>query len=318
MSVIEYNQTENSAGQKTLVVTAKRQHLIFGPAHPGQAQALDAIKHWVHGDMDADEAIGIIDEVHSPAKIINTALREVSPRFAYFNGRLRFDGDVVDKTITRLMLDRLKAGDNDWRSLAHFMLKLANNPSADSRRALYRWISDRHLTLTQEGMIVGYKGVTVEGTSGHSGKGIIHSQDAEGLIDTEFIEHDRLPNVPGTWVEFPRAEIDPDPNNGCSVGLHVGTKAYAENYLSRLLTVLVDPSAVVMVPKDCDGQKMRVHQYYITDIEPAKAEKEHTLQAHTAFDLDDDEEDFDDFFDDDEIDIYNYESVDGQYRQWYG
>lgn len=310
MSVIEYNLTENSAGQKTLVITAQKQHFIFGPSHPGQAQALETISQWVDGVLEAGEAIGIINEIHSPAKVVNTALREVSARFSFFGGKLRFDGDVVDKTITRIMLERIKSGDNNWRSLANFMLKLANNPSTESRRALYRWISDRHLTITQDGMIVGYKGVGKDGLSGHPGKGIVHRENDLGEIETQYIEHDRLPNVPGTWVEFPRAEIDPNPDNGCSIGLHVGTKDYAENYGTRLLTVLVDPTSVVMVPKDCEGQKMRVCQYYITDIAPAKAMQEHTLLAHTAFDLDDDEYDWD--VEDDE-DGYDEEDDWGDY-----
>lgn len=289
MSVIEYNLTESSAGRKTLVVSANRQHFIFGPVHPGQSKALEVITRWVSGELDADDAIQVIDESHSPAKVINTELRSVSSRFSYFDGQLRFDGDVINKTLTRIMLERIKAGDNNWRSLAHFMVKLANNPSAESRRALYRWISDRHLTITQDGMVVGYKGVTEYGTSQHSGKGIIHSQDDQGYIQTQYIEYGRLPNVPGTWVEFPRTEIDPDPSTACGVGLHVGSKYYAENFGQRLLTVLVDPAAVVMVPKDAEGQKMRVCQYYVTDIAPAAAAQEHTLHADTAFDLTDEE-----------------------------
>jgi len=308
MAVVHYTVTESSSG-KTLMVVVDGQHYAYSASHPGQSTTLEAIAAMEQDILTSDEVAEVVENTHSPAKVVNTALRSVSTRFSYFNRQLRFDGDVIDKRITRLIVDRIKGGDHNWQSLAKFMVRLAQNPSQASRRALYRWISDRHLTITTDGLIVGYKGVADNGRSIHKGKGIIHSLNAEGDVTTEYIDYDSLPNQPGTWVEFPRAEVNPDPSNGCSLGLHVGTADYARAFGHRLLTVLVDPAAVVMVPNDSEGQKMRVWQYYVTDIEPRTAYATHTLEAPVAFgddfdddesiddDLDDDLDDFDEFHD---------------------
>lgn len=258
--------------------------LVFGPDHPNVTAARELVEAQ-RTDQTTWDDVKLTERLRGLADIagnINAKLREVSDRFSYSDGKFRFDGDVIDKPLTRHMLDRLRAGDDAWASYARFMIRLAENPSRDSRMALYRWIGDRSLTITDEGYVVGYKGVRNDGTSVHSGKGTVHSRiDAETV--TEVFENDHLPNEPGSWVEFPRSEVDPDPNSYCSVGLHVGSKSYAEGFGQRLLTVLVDPAAVVMVPRDCNGEKMRVWQYYVTDIAPARALETTTLYAPTAF-----------------------------------
>lgn len=266
--------------------------MIFGPGHPNVTSARDLLSRQDredhrHSAQDASLA-GELRRIHDIAGDINARLREVSERFSYSDGKFRFDGDIIDKPLTRHMLDRLRTGDDSWTSYAYFMMRLAENPSRESRLALYRWIGDRSLTITEEGLVVGYKGVRSDSTSVHRGKGTVHrlNSDRPG-IETETFQNDHLPNDPGSWVEFPRSEVDPDPDSPCSVGLHVGSESFARGFGQRLLTVLVDPAAVVMVPKDEDGQKMRVWQYYVSDIEPAQAMETTTLRAPTAFTLDD-------------------------------
>lgn len=258
--------------------------LIFGPDHPNTPVARELVEGQFRAQTSWDDlkVAEQLRDIHDVAGSLNSKLREVSERFSYAEGKFRFDGDVIDKPLTRHMLDRLRSGDDSWTAYARFMMRLAENPSRESRRALYRWIGDRRLTITDDGLVVGYKGVRNDGTSFHRGKGTIHRND-DGKLVTEHYESAHLPNEPGACVEFPRSEVDPDPNSSCSVGLHVGSKDFAQSFGHRLLTVLVDPAAVVMVPKDHDGEKMRVWQYHVTDIEPARAASVTTLNAPTAF-----------------------------------
>lgn len=298
--MFNYTVSRSDAGLTVYVVFGDGNRLIFGPDHPNAERANELI---TSHDPTSGEALSESQErklhkelagLHDIGADINSRLREVSSRFSYAEGTLRFDGDIIDRTLTRVIIDRMKAGDDDWASYARFMLRLAQNPSRESRNALYRWIGKRHLTITEEGYVVGYKGVRNDGTSIHSGKGTVHRLGEDGRVLTESFDHAHLPNEPGSWVEFPRNEVDPDPESSCSLGLHVGSREYAQDFGERLLTVVVDPAAVVMVPRDSDGQKMRVWQYMVTDIEPARAYAETTVSYGVAFDpFDEDDQDED-------------------------
>lgn len=295
---IEYTVAPSDDGP-SLMVRIDSETLLFGTTHPNTQTALDTLHLWTSGRSDAVTVANELMRLSDVGADLNAKLREVSTRFSYADKTLRFDGDVIDKRLTRVILDRLRAGDDNWAAYARFMLALANNPSHQSRKALYRWISDRHLTITAEGYVVGYKGVDNDGYSQHAGRGIIHRQAFDESVETQHIEYGQLPNEVGTWVEFPRAEVDPDPDSHCSVGLHVGSEEFARGFGQRLLTVLVDPAAVVMVPRDAEGQKMRVWQYHVTGIEPRAAMNTHTLEAQVAFTPDEHGWDDDDQFEDD-------------------
>lgn len=279
--MLNHTISRSDAGLTVYLVLDDGSRLIFGPDHPNAETAAALLSDDTVSEDHASQRLRRLNDIGGD---INARLREVSTRFSYRDGKLGFDGDVIDRVLTRVIIDRLKAGDNDWKSYANFMLRLAQNPRRESRNALYRWIGKRHLTITEDGYVVGYKGVGNDGFSVHAGKGSVHRQAADATITTDTFDHSRLPNEPGSWVEFPRNEVDPDPEAHCSVGLHVGSKDYAEAFGQRLLTVLVDPAAVVMVPRDSGGEKMRVWQYHVTDIEPAKAYTETTLNIGVAFD----------------------------------
>jgi hypothetical protein len=74
---------------------------------------------------------------------------------------------------------------------------------------------------------------------------------------------------------MPYEEVTADPTKHCSSGLHCGSIEYVRNYGNfktdennehtgdRLVTVKVNPSAVVSVPEDSDRQKVRVYRYVV-------------------------------------------------------
>src|SRR5699024_10918840 len=220
MAVVHYTVTESSSG-KTLMVVVDGQHYAYSASHPGQSTTLEAIAAMEQDILTSDEVAEVVENTYSPAKVVNTALRSVSTRFSYFNRQLRFDGDVIDKRITRLIIDRIKGGDHNWQSLAKFMVRLAQNPSQDSRRALYRWISDIHLTNTVDGEIDRNKNVADNWRTINKGKNIIDSCNIKDDVNRELIEYDSLTNEPDIRVELSKEQVNPDLRKGCSLGLYV-------------------------------------------------------------------------------------------------
>ena len=61
-----------------------------------------------------------------------------------------------------------------------------------------------------------------------------------------------------------RKDVNDDPNQTCSAGLHVCSQAYGM-YGSRLLLVSVNPADVVSVPIEYKNAKMRVCKYYVKE-----------------------------------------------------
>lgn len=86
-----------------------------------------------------------------------------------------------------------------------------------------------------------------------------------------------IPNPLGAVIEIPRSQVDPSRDQGCSVGLHVGTWDYARDFarssFGKVLTVAFNPRDVVAVPRDCGYAKMRVCRYQVLDV----AEAEHDM-----------------------------------------
>jgi hypothetical protein len=186
----------------------------------------------------------------------------LSERVSVANGRVYFDGDPVDSSITRQIVRALDAGSENWRPLVRFMENVAANPVEHSREQLYDWLRAREFTINAAGEVIAYKGVArdTDGTlrSIWAGGGIVNGERVEGQV----------PQRPGDTVELPRSEVAHDPSEACSHGLHVGTYAYAQGYAQgALLKVAVNPRDVVSVPTDASGDKVRVCRYRVLDTE---------------------------------------------------
>lgn len=217
-------------------------------SHPGFKE----IRRAADAGQPPEDLVALID----PARRAAAQMRQVSERVCLDGRQLTFDGAQIDTALSRAILDRLNTGDRHWAALVAFLERLAANPSPRARRHLYRWLDDRHVTICEDGSFIAHKGVRADGTSVHDGPGIVDGQPMYG----------HLPNEPGSTIEIDRDLVDPDRDTACSVGLHVGTRAYAATFAERLLTVKVDPADVVAVPKDSDNQKIRVCRYQVLSI----------------------------------------------------
>jgi hypothetical protein len=183
----------------------------------------------------------------------------LSERVSVANGRVYFDGDAIDNSLSQHIIRMLEAG-SDFRPLVRFMENLASNPQEHSRKQLYSWLDARDFTITSGGWLVGYKGVAVEDgryVSVFAGRAIVDGEAVNGQV----------PNEAGSIIEMPRSEVTFDPAVGCSTGLHVGTYDYAKSWArGALLKVVVNPRDVVSVPTDSNAQKMRVSRYTVIEV----------------------------------------------------
>jgi hypothetical protein len=71
-------------------------------------------------------------------------------------------------------------------------------------------------------------------------------------------------NSPGTTVKMNRRDVNEDPTQTCSAGLHVCSYSYLSHFSGdRVVSVKVNPRDCVAVPRDYSAAKMRVCEYTV-------------------------------------------------------
>ena len=172
--------------------------------------------------------------------------------FYVSEGRLFLKGDdtPIPTQLGKKLLELEKSGE-DFLPFILFWKKLKQNPSQASIEQLYGFIEHNNIPLTEFGDIVTEKGVTAK----------------EGGSIGELVDcHSHLvDNSIGMEVSMDREDVDDDPNQTCSHGLHVGAPDYVRRWYSNNIIVkcIVNPKDVVSVPTDYDNTKMRVCRYVV-------------------------------------------------------
>lgn len=164
-------------------------------------------------------------------------------------------------------LVELEAEEEPILPLLKFWKKLSQNPSEESRKDLYGFMIANNIPITEEGDIVTEKGVSQK-------KGGLPGE----LLDTHS---GSVENNIGNMVQMPRDKVNPDRNQTCSFGLHVGAPDYVRQFYSSSIIIecIVNPKDVVSVPTDYKNTKMRVCSYRVagysqkTSREPNKVVK---------------------------------------------
>lgn len=180
---------------------------------------------------------------------------QLTDRITLVGSLLHFDGKPVESVLADHVLRAIRQGldKSAYMPFIRFWERVQANPSEHSRENLMRWLMSEEFTVTDDGHIVGYKGVNDDFGSCTAGPGFVNGQ----------YQHGHLDNTPGNVVEVARSYVTHDPALGCAQGLHVGTWKYAHNFGRKTLEVWVDPADVVSVPTDCNGEKMRVSKYTV-------------------------------------------------------
>jgi hypothetical protein len=108
-------------------------------------------------------------------------------------------------------------------------------------------------------------------------KGGVLQRVKQQIKSTTFTDtHTRTMDIKlGDVVSMPRADCDPDPNNTCSSGLHVGSMDYVGG-CDLILNCLISPEDVVSVPVDYNNTKMRCCKYFAFSINHEEYKKKYT------------------------------------------
>lgn len=192
----------------------------------------------------AKESPSVIADLFRTANAVKRYLRGTSSADIVVdaeNGELYYKGELVHNHVVDRILEFMSQG-LPPEPLINFLGRLLANPSKRAIEELYRFCEHKHLPITNEGMLLAYKGVREDYTDVHSGK---------------FL------NVPGAEFKMVRNLVDDDARRACSNGFHVGSLEYATGFGPKCVIVEVDPADVVSVPFDCDGHKMRVCKYRV-------------------------------------------------------
>ena len=155
---------------------------------------------------------------------------------------LLWDGDTALPAMLSERILKFKELKLPYGPLFAFWERLKKNPSYNARQMLFKFLEHNGHPLTQDGCFIAYRGVTTEFKDAHSGK---------------------LDNTPGSVCEMPRDQVDDNPNNTCSAGLHVACFNYAKDFSAKLVEVKVSPEDVVCVPTDYNGTKMRTCKFEV-------------------------------------------------------
>lgn len=218
----------------------------------------------------------------TPLLSLGQFVSEIDERVKIYGDVVYFDGEAIHNSLTRTILRYFREG-RDTTGLVRFMERLTENPSRRGREVIFEWVQDKDLTITEDGAFIGWKGVSHDMRSVHSGKAVVETED-EGPI-----EHTgRIPNEVGSIVSMPRSEVMDDPNADCHVGLHVGTYEYARGFGNVLLEVEVGPEDVVSVPASSTSWKIRCCKYKVLRVHEGETEAfDVEYEAEAEFDGED-------------------------------
>jgi len=251
MTDVQYTLVGNEEGGRFIsVFVPGRAPLVADETHPSFDEILA-------GAQGGDAAV---IELFDAAVSAANRFERITERVSVSNGRLFFDGDELNNSLSTQVVRFLKTGVADWKPLVSFFENVQENVNEHSRTMLYDWLAAEEFTITDDGMIVGYKGVYRK-----DGGGFESTSSGQATVNG-VVHTGRIPQEIGDVVEMPRSSVAHNPAASCSTGLHVGTSDYANGFGDTLLEVIINPRDVVSVPSDAGGQKMRVCRYRVSQI----------------------------------------------------
>jgi len=236
-----------------------------------------------------------IPSLVSKAKFIE---KQSDGKFVVKDGCILIDGVSAPLVLSKKIMQFADEG-LPHEPLVLFAKKLLKNPSYRSVQQLYTFLEKNDHPITSEGNFIAYKKVRADFKDVHTGT---------------------FDNSVGKVVEMPRNQVNEDPQQTCSNGLHAANWSYASQFYAGgvMLEVEIDPADVVAIPIDYDSAKMRVCRYKVLSVvnQELSTSLRVTTPEPTSRDLGDlyeedededdedwDEEDWEDYEDEDECDL---------------
>ena len=286
----QFSFNRDANGNETLVLFGSQGPRIIGQTHANFDRIKSALLDPHVVDVDEQELYTLADA----ATTALATLRRLSDRVLIKGDVIFYDGEAMENRLTKHLVRMIADGDENFGGYVAFLHNLMDNPSRKSRKGLFRFLERHDLVITSDGRFIGYKGVGSDGKSLTAGNEDVTVTLADGTVETH---RGHIPNPVGAVVEMPRNLVDPDRENHCSVGLHIGNHRYANQWGNggMLLTVAVSPRDVVEVPTDSNAEKIRAHRYEVIEVNENRERYEGTsFVENDEPSLDDDGPTFDD------------------------
>ena len=169
------------------------------------------------------------------------------------HGRLviKYDGDELKNSVTSrialMMRDKF-----DATPMINFLENLMLNTSKRAADDLLDWLEAGSMPITEDGYILAYKNVNDDFTSMHS--------NPDGTS---------LDNSVGKVIEMPRNQVDENPEETCSTGLHFCAQSYLPSFggdSGKTIILKIHPRDVVAFPKDYNLAKGRACRYEVVGV----------------------------------------------------
>lgn len=180
--------------------------------------------------------------------------------FTVVNGVVYRDGLPVHNVVSDRIREFQETG-LPYEPLVKFLENLMSNPSERAISELYKFLENKHLPITEDGHFLAYKSVLGDYMSVTSGSRPARVSNDGGKSWKIYTGH--LPNNIGNIIEMDRSDVDDNPNQECSFGLHTGSIDYVNDFSgSKKIIIKVNPRDAVSVPHR-DAQKLRVSRYEV-------------------------------------------------------
>jgi mRNA-degrading endonuclease RelE of RelBE toxin-antitoxin system len=250
MKIKKVEHIVSASGQISLLVqfdngTVKPE--VIASDHLNHKKIVSALKRKDYSDLETLLSIEKTKEV--AAKKVQERLANADVERSLVGKAELRDGVVFVNNVPvhNVVADRILELANQGYEIdpvLRFLERVLMNPSAKSQEELYDFLANRNLPLTEDGHFLAYKRVRDDWMDFFSGK---------------------IYNGIGAEPEVEREGVDPNRNNECSHGLHVGALEYVRKYHSggHIVICKVDPYYCVSVPQDHNAQKIRVCKYKV-------------------------------------------------------
>lgn len=186
--------------------------------------------------------------------------------FSFKDGYLYYgQNEQIATQPTERIIEMIKQG-WDHKPMLRYLDQLYDNVSQRAVSESYEWAQHKGLPITEDGYMVGYKGVAIY--SGEDRQDKLGRTLSQGDLVDRYTGNSFRNNV-GDENFMPRRQVCDDHTKGCEAGLHIGTFEYAENWAGHdgcVVLVKFSPADIVSVPSDCSCQKIRVSKYTVLEV----------------------------------------------------
>lgn len=219
-------------GKNIILVVDGKSHTVNKDTHIGYAKILEAIK---------DKNWDALRDLVVPAKV-----------FVNFgNGHVTIDDDQImwkgkpfHNSLATRMIEMMQEG-FPVTPMVRFMENLMANPSTRSVEQVYGFLEKNNLPITEDGHFLAFKKVSK------------HYMD---------IHSNTISNRIGESPTMDRNEVNDNPDQTCSSGLHFCSISYLSSFGSStdpVMVLKINPADVVSIPTDYNGAKGRCSKYTV-------------------------------------------------------